>query len=205
MNASHTFAIAAALGAASWLFVPGGASLAQQQDQSVWFKGGASSEPEPIILPHSLTASTVLAHGGNVDAGLAGDYWIGGTIKVNGATMERRTGSLPLILDKPSDSALMATGYVAGEIWGLTPYVGAGVGATPSYGAVPFGLTNGETNWVLAYQGVAGLSFNLTPWMSTGVEYRYFATANDISLAPGVQPQGPYQSHDVMLRIDFGF
>jgi opacity protein-like surface antigen len=64
----------------------------------------------------------------------------------------------------------------------LAPYIGGGLG-----GAVTLVDTDGfanravivvgsETDVVFAYQLFAGLRFDLNPWMSVGVGYRYFAS-----------------------------
>ena len=52
----------------------------------------------------------------------------------------------------------------------LRPYIGAGLGAA---------IVGGESkDTVLAYQGMAGLSYELSAKHAIGVEYRYFKTAD---------------------------
>jgi opacity protein-like surface antigen len=84
----------------------------------------------------------------------------------------------------------------------VTPYVGAGVGASPTNTPT---LGQIDTSWSLAYQGVAGFSVSWAPALTTEIEYRYFATSDELALAPGPGADQAYQSHDVMLRIDLGF
>jgi opacity protein-like surface antigen len=68
----------------------------------------------------------------------------------------------------------------------IVPYVGAGVGgAVSSFEAHGFGPTGGstfaygtETDAVFAYQAFAGVRFMLSPSVSVGLGYKYFATGN---------------------------
>jgi len=62
---------------------------------------------------------------------------------------------------------------------GFTPYVGAGLGA--AHVRLDYIDGNGiysahGSTWSLAYQGVAGVNYDLTPKLLIGAEYRYFAT-----------------------------
>ena len=177
------------------------ASLAQPGPLStqdpVWFTGQESEEA--FVLPHTVTSASLWLLGSTVDAGFAGDYWIGGTLNLGEGQRLLQAGE-PLAFSDPAEMAMMATGFVTThDVWGFTPYAGVGVGAT----AVTPLIGAGDTSWALAYEGMAGLSYNVTSWMNAGVEYRYFATADRLTVAPGVTDTP--NSHDVMLRIDFGF
>jgi len=178
------------------------ASLAQPGPLSpqdpIWFSG--ESQEEPFVLPHTVTSASLWLLGSSVDAGFAGDYWIGGTINMGEGQRQLQSGE-PLLVSDPSDMSMMATGFVTThDIWGFTPYAGVGVGATA---ATPL-IGAGDTSWAMAYEGLAGVSYNLTSWLNAGVEYRYFATADRLRVAPGVSDPAS-STHGVMLRIDFGF
>ncbi|OLP61125.1 hypothetical protein BJF93_03500 [Xaviernesmea oryzae] len=89
--------------------------------------------------------------------------------------------------------SLMANGYVdLATIAGITPYIGAGVGATRlSYGSVKESWTcqeagaacsgnalqgeryDGEASWRFTYALMAGASYNLTDRLALDVGYRY--------------------------------
>ncbi len=69
--------------------------------------------------------------------------------------------------------------------FGLSPFVGGGVGGSVSllsadhlnYGGTSFHGTDG--NVAFAYQAFAGLRYAINDHMSVGAEYHYFATGND--------------------------
>lgn len=177
-------------------------ALAQETNQDVvaqsqWYLAPAA-EPEPLALPSAVTSSAWHA-GSTVETGLVGDYWVGGTISLG----EWSDPTKLAIGDQASQSAF-ASGFLAlsGGIWGITPYVGAGVGASPTT-TPALGLQSSASSWSLAYEGVAGFSVSWTPMLTTELEYRYF-TADELAAAPGPGADS-YQSHDVMLRIDLGF
>ena len=164
--------------------------------QAQWY--APSADVEDLSLPSSIANSSSWHGGSTIDAGFAGDYWIGGSLNFG----EWADHSGVPIGDTASQTVL-ASGFLAlsGGIWGVTPYVGAGVGAAPSNGP---GLAQSTPSWSLAYQGVAGLSVNWGSSLTTEIEYRYF-TADELSITSGPAPDSTYQSHDVMLRIDLGF
>lgn len=64
----------------------------------------------------------------------------------------------------------------------FTPYVGAGVGAAhvrfDNYSPELAGQSPDDTDWVFAYQAMAGVSINFTPNISMMGEYRFFDTTN---------------------------
>jgi OmpA-OmpF porin, OOP family len=68
----------------------------------------------------------------------------------------------------------------------VVPYIGAGVGGAATifdtddfYMPVPGGsvsLHGSQSDFVFAWQGIAGVRFDLNQWMSLGVRYRYLYT-----------------------------
>ncbi|HKF72034.1 MAG TPA: outer membrane beta-barrel protein [Stellaceae bacterium] len=94
----------------------------------------------------------------------------------------------------------------------FTPYVGAGVGAArlhlDNFNAVGTpGLS--DSDWRLAYQGIAGVRYTIDPHWSASLDYRYFATTDPkFSGSVGGVPSGlktEYQTHNVMLGIAYHF
>jgi OOP family OmpA-OmpF porin len=80
-----------------------------------------------------------------------------------------------------SDWAFMANGYYdfnTGTRW--TPYVGGGVGLALDHieGSAGPGFGISDTQSEFAYQGIAGVGYQLTDQLNLGVEYRYFATTD---------------------------
>jgi opacity protein-like surface antigen len=172
---------------------------ADEQDlsaQSQWYLAPAP-EPESLALPRATSSDWHF--GSTIETETVGDYWFGGSLSL-GEWADRDN----LAIGDPASQSVLASGFVAlsDGIWGITPYVGAGVGAsplsTPSLGLV-------DSSWSLAYQGIAGFSVSWAPMVTTEIEYRYFATSEELALTPGPGADQAYQSHDVMLRIDLGF
>ncbi len=112
-----------------------------------------------------------------------------------------------LIKDFSSDSA-------------VTPYVGLGaglarlkaeyVGADPSFSGGFGSLVVDDKAWQFAYQGIAGLAFELAEGLALDLSYRYFATldpdfAGTLAGAPAEFEQ-EYNSHSLFagLRWNFG-
>lgn len=54
----------------------------------------------------------------------------------------------------------------------ITPYLGVGIGAAN----VDLDIAGIDDSWEFAYQGMAGLNFDVAPQWTLGAEYRYFAT-----------------------------
>lgn len=75
------------------------------------------------------------------------------------------------------NSATMINGYVdLGTWWGVTPYVGAGVGA--AYNHMDF--LAGDSSWNFAWAGMVGAAYHLSSNLSVDFGYRYadFGTLN---------------------------
>ncbi len=77
-------------------------------------------------------------------------------------------------------AAFMANGYIdINTGTALTPYVGAGLGVAHATFSTA-GIDDASDD-VLAYQALAGVSYNIDPHNSISLGYRYFAT-NDLSI-----------------------
>ncbi len=192
--------LAAAALAGALVFAP--ASFAAVDEDIQWFTG-ARPAVEALEAPQLLTGAAAWSTGSEVASGI-GDFWVGSTVAFGDARSTLQRGEAPLAALDPMSSSMMANAYVATEFWGLIPYAGVGIGATQQAEQLPL-FHSVDPSFAPAYQGVAGLSLNLTSSLSTGVEYRYFATFGDTSVAPGVNADQPFQSHNVMLRIEYGF
>lgn len=107
--------------------------------------------------------------------------------------------------------AFMANGYYDySNPTDFTPYVGGGLGiASVAYD--DYGITGAtvlsDDDWVLAYQLMAGLDYDLTDQFTLGAEYRYFATQDaDIRTAAGNNDiDVEYQNHSVSLGLKYRF
>ncbi len=91
-----------------------------------------------------------------------------------------------------------------------TPYLGVGLGgANISADAVTpvSGSSLDDSDLVFAYQGMAGLSYQVSDQLSLFSDYRYFATADpDFTLSNGTAVDSEFSDHRVMfgLRWHFG-
>lgn len=196
---SHAVLMAAGLVAAS-----ASAAFAQGAGQTVagqsqWYLGASLDEEAPL-LPHTLNPSNTWQSGSSLDAGFVGDYWVSGSVNFSDWSQAQASH----LIGDPASQSVLASGYLSTEsLWGITPYLGAGVGASPVNNLLL--SDNVDAQWSLAYQGVAGFSLAWAPMFTTGIEYRYFASTEELAIAPGMTSESAYQSHDVMLRIDLGF
>jgi OmpA-OmpF porin, OOP family len=90
-----------------------------------------------------------------------------------------------------------------------TPYVGAGLGGVrlelENYAALGTTFVH-QSAMQLAYQGIAGVRYQVAPAVSLTLDYRYFtATKADIRDTKGATFKVPYASHNVMLGIAYHF
>jgi opacity protein-like surface antigen len=103
-------------------------------------------------------------------------------------------------------SSVMANGYyVYTTDWSIGTYVGAGFG-TLNLGVDPFLGLNTIATPELAYQGMAGVTYQLSPSMALGLEYRYLGPMDVLNAPSNLSPQDPLNdSQSVTLRFDFLF
>lgn len=101
----------------------------------------------------------------------------------------------------------------------IVPYIGAGGGGAVSElnadnlapQANPGNWVDGnESDTVFAYQGFAGVRFMLSPNVSVGVAYKYFATSNPTFSYPGPGPDWDVnfkgvQTHSVLFTVNWNF
>lgn len=96
----------------------------------------------------------------------------------------------------------------------ITPYIGIGVGAsyaqvraTPGAGAAST-TSFSDHDVVLAYQGIAGVSFQVTPELALGVDYRFFGTMEPrfgSNLTPSSDHSFTNRQHTVTAGIRYLF
>jgi outer membrane protein OmpA-like peptidoglycan-associated protein len=89
------------------------------------------------------------------------------------------------------------------------PFVGLGVGA--AYLDFDKVSRNGAkvysgNSWEFAYQGFAGVSYDLDENWSVKGQYRYFATTDgEVKTAAGVKGDAEYADHSVMIGLTYRF
>lgn len=95
--------------------------------------------------------------------------WLRGDVTLDYQFASRfAAGDNPIVAgSKMWSSATFANGYVdIGTWWGVTPYVGAGIGAA-------YNNLGGFSNWNFAWAGMAGAAYHLSPNLSIDLGYRY--------------------------------
>ena len=90
------------------------------------------------------------------------------------------------------------------------PFVGVGVGTSfLTFKSIQQShATNYSGNdWVLAYQGFGGLSYDLAPSLSVSAQYRYFTTDDaTVHSVPGNQAlKAGYASHGILIGMNYKF
>lgn len=120
-----------------------------------------------------------------------------------GATTNSKVGETKL-------NAAMVNGYWDMGDWvGVKPYIGAGVGAAnlrfENHGLNNAQIMDDDDN-VFAYQGMAGVAYDINPcWAVTG-EYRYVGTGDaSVRSAGGVSSDVDYQSHSALVGVRYTF
>ena len=90
------------------------------------------------------------------------------------------------------------------------PYIGVGIGgANVSADVKEAGLqVLDDSDFVFAYQFVAGVAFPVSKQLTIDLNYRYFATTDptfEISGLPGVTGDAEYASHNAFLGLRYNF
>ncbi len=91
----------------------------------------------------------------------------------------------------------------------ITPFLGVGVGAAQvDFGGVaPVGGGSiGDDDTVFAYQGIAGVAYDISDQFKLTLDYRYFAAPNvDVTTNTGVNIDTDYRSQSIMVGLRFSF
>jgi OOP family OmpA-OmpF porin len=91
----------------------------------------------------------------------------------------------------------------------VTPYIGVGVGGAllrlEKFAALGTTFV-GSSDVEVAYQGIAGLRYQVAPSVSMSLDYRFFGTTTaNLHDTKGAGFTAPYRSHNVLLRIAYHF
>jgi opacity protein-like surface antigen len=104
-------------------------------------------------------------------------------------------------VDNGADSVTANGYYVFTTDFSLGTYVGGGFG---KFNLASDPLANAALpRGNFAYQGMAGLTYSLTPSMALGLEYRYSETVNNAYLTQSTLPPSDEEKQSVTLRFDF--
>ncbi len=96
--------------------------------------------------------------------------------------------------------------------WPITPHIGGGIGAVQlrdSFGMPNNGSIASSTDWVLGYQGIAGVRYNINPNLAFDLDYRYLGTTDPsfrTNAANGAVPYtSGYSTHSVLASLSVRF
>jgi outer membrane protein OmpA-like peptidoglycan-associated protein len=183
------------------------------------FGGAAFPLASHIDGPQVPSGSRATWDTGFVAGGAVG-YMVGNGLRVELEGAYRESGISQLYGVNASSgriSNITAMGNVLYDIntgTFVTPYVGGGIGvsyaqvrANPAPSATPQ-VFFGDHDVVLAYQAIAGLSFQVTPAIALGVDYRFFGTMDPriaASTAPNLDHDFTNQQHTVTASIRYLF
>lgn len=125
--------------------------------------------------------------------GIAGGYKFRNNVRVEGEFAYRRNTLKSISFDGENDDlhgvkVTAETYAVMGNVYydfdmgcGWTPYLGAGAGwAQNRVKASSHDVEISGKDSGFAYQGIAGVSYRICPKTDLGLEYRYFASKNDL-------------------------
>jgi OOP family OmpA-OmpF porin len=109
-----------------------------------------------------------------------------------------------------STTALMFNAYLdVKTASAFRPYVGAGIGVANvdfnDYRGAGVDILDEDTT-VIAYQGIAGVMFDMTEQTALTLDYRYFATSDaDVTTQAPSNTDIAYKSHNVFVGAQYRF
>jgi opacity protein-like surface antigen len=190
-------------GAYSWYVKGfGGATFMQDQDADL-YSGGTR------IVGGDIDFDTGWTLGGAVGADLTDNF----ALELEYAHRRADVSSFRLdgfridADDSRSDSIMLNAlysmdGMGANGAW--RPYVGGGVGTTSL--TLNAGGDDLERNWILAYQLIGGVAYDITPNWSLNGEVRWFAAEGGRYSAPGNSSlRADYQTIDLLVGATYRF
>jgi len=174
---------------------------ADMTDGGRFFSGVAQDDGTGLIVPYALRSGSQYVADTSIDAGFAGTYVFSGVIALDDGGTISAQRSQPL--------SVMASGYISlgSDLWGITPYVGAGVSAYPVADGMFAGssvLLPRDALPMISYQGTAGFTYQFTPSFGAGLEYRYVGASMDPLNPYAALESEEYRSHSIMMRLDLG-
>ncbi len=91
----------------------------------------------------------------------------------------------------------------------VTPYIGIGIGGAllqfENYAALGTTFVN-HSDVEVAYQGIAGVRYQISPSVSMALDYRFFSTTTaNVHNTKGGAFNVPYRSHNVILGVAYHF
>lgn len=158
-------------------------------------------------------ASMTVANNAGVGLSFAGGYKFGGGARLEAELGYRRNGADTVgggkVDGAVSSVSIMVNGafdFDTGSPW--APYVGAGIGVAGVVVDVKDGATTlaDAVGMGFAYQGRAGVGYNITPNVTMSFDYRLMGTTDvPITLEDGTDVHLAYLTHSFMLGTRYNF
>jgi outer membrane protein OmpA-like peptidoglycan-associated protein len=94
--------------------------------------------------------------------------------------------------------------------WPVTPHIGAGIGAVNVVDHAKIagrGQLLNDDDWVLGYQAIGGVRYNVTPNVALDVDYRYLGTTDATFRVPRtpIKYKSGYENHTLMASLVYRF
>ena len=158
-----------------------------------------------IVAPQTLAAQTVTSDSTPIAAAPKSGFFVGlhsGLISDSGLVPVVAGNSITV--DDSARRSLTANGYYMYTTdWSFGTYVGGGLGAFNLPSDYVAGLSSGSLD--LGYQGMAGVTYQFSPSMTLGLEYRYLGSVDPWSQRSFDVTPAKDESQSVSLRFDFSF
>ena len=98
----------------------------------------------------------------------------------------------------------MVNGIYEFQTGAIRPFIGAGIGW--AWLDADNSVASPRSDDAFAYQGIAGVAFDVTNNLALKAQYRYFATLEtDIGKNGGVGQDADYQNHSILVGLTFKF
>jgi OOP family OmpA-OmpF porin len=180
-------------------------------------EGGWTGLPDQTDTIAGVTSVTARFDGG-FNAGVRGGYeW--GPLRIEEEYTYRQNGARDLVGtgftigvggNRHTNSIMTNVLYDFTLGYPITPHVGFGVGAADVFDGLKFpgiGQLFDNSSWQFAYQGIAGLRYNLNPSLTLDIDYRYFATTQPTLSIPNtpLRYRTGYQTNNFVASLIYRF
>ncbi|MEL7028255.1 MAG: OmpA family protein [Pseudomonadota bacterium] len=188
-----------------------GASFAAQADEGLYgYLGAGYNMPEDSDLSGAATGDISYDGGIGVLGALGYDY---GDYFRTEVELGLRSNDVDDITppgtgsgDTDVFSTMLNLIFTAPTGAAFEPYLGGGVG----FGRVDRdvsapGVDLDDADFLLAYQGIAGVAFDVMDGLDLDLSYRYFRTQDQDIITPGGEVEAEYAAHGIFAGVRWAF
>ena len=196
-----------------------GAAVAQEDGRGFYLKGFGGLSTllgDDVTFRGSLDGGSGVSYGSGLIAGGALGFAYNPNLAAE-VEYAYRTGDADGFRDGVASSGDFAsTSVMLNAIYtfdalgnGVRPYVGLGIGAANEIDFdLEGGPNKGEYNdtWIFAFQGIAGLSYDITETWRLNGEVRYFDAGTPTLSGPdGARLEARYNTFDALVGVTYRF